>query len=203
MTMLTIQPSLFEREEPTPAPAIPGLSYLPGYLGAAQETTLLTQVGRQSWNTDWKRRVQHYGSRYHARTFERRGDLPREPLPDWLAEVAWRLRADGHFQEIPDQAIVNEYLPGQGIAPHLDIPESGEQIASISLGSPCVMDFIQVQTGEKKSLLLEPRSLLLLSGEARHMWKHGIAGRKTDRIHGMDIQRRRRVSLTFRKTAIE
>jgi hypothetical protein len=34
----------------------------------------------------------------------------------------------------------SEYDPGQGIAAHIDAPIFGEEIASISLGGPVVMD---------------------------------------------------------------
>lgn len=54
-------------------------------------------------------------------------------------------------------------------------------------------------------LLLEPNSLLVLKGESRYMWTHGIAERKHDivpTVPGERIavkQRSRRISLTFRK----
>ncbi|MGC6471619.1 MAG: alpha-ketoglutarate-dependent dioxygenase AlkB [Parvibaculales bacterium] len=51
---------------------------------------------------------------------------------------------------------------------------------------------------EHHQLLLEPLSLLVLSGAARAEWQHGIAKRKSDILKGERIIRRRRVSLTFR-----
>jgi alkylated DNA repair dioxygenase AlkB len=60
------------------------------------------------------------------------------------------------------------------------------------------MDFIHSKTAQKTSLFLPPRSLLLLQGDARYHWQHGIAKRKSDVVDGVKIQRRRRVSLTFR-----
>jgi alkylated DNA repair dioxygenase AlkB len=62
-----------------------------------------------------------------------------------------------------------------------------------------MMDFAHRKTSEKSSLLLEPRSLLVLTGDARYVWQHAIAGRKTDRYNAQIIQRTRRISLTFRK----
>jgi alkylated DNA repair dioxygenase AlkB len=98
---------------------------------------------------------------------------------------------------MPDQVIINEYLPGQGISPHTDcIPCFGKTIASLSLGSPCVMDFCKGI--EKHSLMLERRSLLVLLDGARYEWQHGILARKTDKHDGQIINRTRRLSLTFR-----
>lgn len=60
------------------------------------------------------------------------------------------------------------------------------------------MDFSHGATGEKQSHLLEPRSLLVLSGDARYHWQHAIPARKSDKWHGQAIPRNRRISLTFR-----
>ncbi len=48
------------------------------------------------------------------------------------------------------------------------------------------------------SLRLEPGSLLILSGEARHDRTQAIPARKSDLINGARIPRTRRVSPTFR-----
>ncbi|MDF5727355.1 MAG: alpha-ketoglutarate-dependent dioxygenase AlkB [Rhizonema sp. PD38] len=95
--------------------------------------------------------------------------------------------------------IVNEYEPCQGIANHTDCRTCSEDtIISISLVSACVMDFMNPKLGLEKSILLEPRSLIVLQKEARYDWTHGIAKRKTDKWEGLIIKRTRRVSLTFR-----
>jgi alkylated DNA repair dioxygenase AlkB len=83
-----------------------------------------------------------------------------------------------------DQLLVNEYLPGQGIALHRDYEPFDRTVVSLSLLSSCVMDFYHPARGRRESLLLEPRSLLVLCDEARYEWQHGIARRKTDRWHG-------------------
>ena len=98
-----------------------------------------------------------------------------------------------------DQVIVNEYLPGQGIASHVDcVPCFGPGIAIVSLGSPCVMIFTHVQTAARHAVTLEERSLTILSGAARYDWQHGIPARKSDVIAGVKVPRGRRLSLTFR-----
>jgi alkylated DNA repair dioxygenase AlkB len=98
-----------------------------------------------------------------------------------------------------DQMLVNEYLPGQGISLHRDYEPFDRTVVSISLLSACVMDFRRVADGRRESLLLEPRSLLVLSDEARYEWEHGIAPRKKDRWRGGPVPRSRRVSVTFRQ----
>jgi alkylated DNA repair dioxygenase AlkB len=66
--------------------------------------------------------------------------------------------------------------------------------------SACVMDFRRVKDGRREAMLLEPRSLLVLSDDARYEWEHGIARRKNDRWHGSLMPRSRRISVTFRRS---
>ena len=48
-----------------------------------------------------------------------------------------------------EQAIVNEYEPGQGIAPHIDRDCFGPVVATVSLGSAVNMDFCCDATGDE------------------------------------------------------
>ena len=95
--------------------------------------------------------------------------------------------------------LVNEYLLGQGIALHRDYEPFDRVVASLSLLSPCVMQFRNADSGKTESLLLEQRSLLILCDEARYSWEHGIARRKNDFWKGIRVQRQRRLSVTFRR----
>lgn len=202
MTSGIRQASLFEEAKPA-APTITGLTYIADYIDESTESALLEIIDSQSWMHDLKRRVQHYGWRYDYKARNVTSDLRIGALPDWLQTYAVRLQQGGLFAEIPDQVIINEYQPGQGISAHIDcVPCFADTIASLSLGSPCVMDFTHGKTGEKSTLLLESRSLLVLNGDARYIWQHAIAGRKTDRHNGQIIQRTRRISLTFRKVIV-
>ena len=179
--------------------AIPGLAYLPEFISHEQEAELLRHIDAQCWITELKRRVQHYGYRYDYKARGVSTESNLGPLPDWLQPYTAHLHAQGIFTKAPDQVIVNEYQPGQGISAHIDcVPCFGEPIASLSLSSQCMMDFTHGKTGEKHSILLAPCSLIVLSGNARYHWKHAIASRKSDRYSGAVTSRERRVSLTFR-----
>lgn len=192
------QAELFEEVEAMPD--IVGLSYIPDFIDAEAEAALIRNADTQPWLLDLKRRVQHYGYRYDYRARNVTPESRLGDIPQWLQPYCDRLKDNGVFQTIPDQVIVNEYQPGQGISAHTDcIPCFGPVIASLSLGSACVMDLINSKSGAKLSILLEPRSLLILSDDARYDWQHAIAARNTDRYNGqMIIQRSRRLSLTFR-----
>jgi alkylated DNA repair dioxygenase AlkB len=178
---------------------ISGLTLHPDFITPAEEKDLLDILDAQPWRADFQRRVQHYGYRYDYKARQVTSDLYLGPLPSWLQGLAERLTHSGLFPDLPDQVIVNEYLPGQGIAPHIDcVPCFGGVIASLSLASDVVMDFGRPDNFRKTAERLPARSLLVMSGPARYHWQHGIAKRKTDVVDGEKIIRQRRVSLTFR-----
>ena len=198
-----------EQESPSrnheAAALIGGLRYVENYISEYQHDWLLTEIDKHQWLDDLKRRVQHYGFKYDYKA--RRVDMGMRlgELPKWLKRLSQKLHEDKHMPEVADQVIVNEYLPGQGISSHIDCePCFEDTIVSLSLGAGCVMDFTNRSDKTKKvPVWLAPRSLVVLSGEARHEWLHGIAGRKTDEWEGQKHERQRRVSLTFRKVIIK
>jgi alkylated DNA repair dioxygenase AlkB len=191
------------RTTETACSAVSGLSLLPDFITEAEERALLSIIDQQPWLADLQRRVQHYGYRYDYTARQVTADLYLGALPEWLQPLATRLHHEGLFATAPDQVIVNEYQPGQGIAAHVDCVSCfGDTIASLSLGSDYLMDFTHSQTAQKASLFLFSRSLLLLQGDARYCWQHSIAKRKSDVVDGVKIQRGRRVSLTFRTVTL-
>ncbi|KAL5143344.1 Alkylated DNA repair protein ALKBH8 [Glycine soja] len=166
--------------------SIPGLFLVHDFISAKEEEELLQAVDCRPWNSLSKRRVQHYG---------------------------YEFRYD-----------VNEYPPGVGLSPHIDTHSAFEDlIFSLSLSGPCIMEFRRYENGDwlprvassavakienpedqsnfiRRAIYLPPRSLLLLSGEARYAWHHYIPHHKIDKVNGKVIRRAsRRVSFTFRK----
>lgn len=192
---------------------IPGLEYRLSYITEAEETEFLNWIDRQPWITDLRRRVQHYGWKYDYKARKVDPSMRLGDLPPILSRIAARLRKDGLIGAVPDQVIVNEYEPGQGIARHVDCePCFGDTILTMTLGSGCVMDFTEAErTGDKLAfkkpakpenkapVWLEPRSVVSMKGDSRWWWFHGIAARKSDKWGGQTYNRNRRVSLTFRK----
>lgn len=176
---------------------------MPGFIPLGEAERLLAAVDAADWRTDLQRRVQHYGWRYDYRERRVAADMRIGPLPDWLAPVVSSVGDVPEFQRRPDQVIVNEYLPGQGISGHVDCePCFGPVIASLSLTGHAEMVFRRSRTGECLSLILEPLMLVVLSAEARYEWTHEIPARKSDHIDGQRKARTRRVSLTFRTVTV-
>ena len=184
---------------------IDGLQYIEDYITEVQHDWSLARIDEHQWLDDLKRRVQHYGFKYDYKARKVNMDMRIGELPEWLHRLSEKLYEDGHMPEVADQVIVNEYLPGQGISSHIDCePCFKDTIVSLSLGSGCVMNFINKFDKTKKiPVWLAPRSLVVLSGKARYEWLHGIAARKSDEWDGKTHKRQRRVSLTFRKVIIK
>lgn len=198
------QLSLFPRPSETAEDAlsaVPGLLYLREFIAKSTEVSLLQHIDSASWLTALKRRVQHYGYRYDYKARRIDHSMQLGPMPPWIDALGNMLQERGVLDQPPDQAIINEYTPGQGIARHIDCePCFGETVASLSLLSGVVMDFEQADTGELRSMWLEPRSLVVLRQDARYRWKHGIAARLTD---GPGMTRGRRISMTFRTVILD
>ncbi|KAG6687549.1 hypothetical protein I3843_11G077200 [Carya illinoinensis] len=165
---------------------IPGLYLLQDFVSIKEEEELLAAVDAKPWKSLAKRRVQHYGYEF---CYE-----------------------------------VNEYPTGVGLSPHVDTHSAFEGfIFSLSLAGPCIMEFRQYaecawlpnhtsspnmkteslendKSFLRRAIYLPPRSMLLLSGEARYAWHHYIPHHKIDLVKNSVIKRgSRRVSFTFRK----
>ncbi len=201
---MSMQLSLMD-EEPAAAPL--GLEYHPDFLSVSEADRLVERIDGSEWLTDLSRRVMHFGYKYDY-TSRRLDETARiGPLPEWLAQLSNTVRdaaseeAKRLFDRPFEQAIINEYLPRQGIAPHIDRDCFGPVVATVSLGSAVNMDFCRDSTGDEYVQRLEPRSLVLLHGDARCKWRHGIAKRLSDTCNGQRTERRRRVSITFRTIA--
>ncbi|MFZ4506655.1 MAG: alpha-ketoglutarate-dependent dioxygenase AlkB [Fimbriimonas sp.] len=183
-------------------PSIPGLICFPTFLN--ESDSLLSILDRMPWLDDLSRRVQHYGWRYDYKSRKIHRDAYLGPLPGFLLDVAEDLFSVGLMECVPDQAIVNEYLPGQGIAAHIDCePCFGPEIATLSLGDEYPMRFTNVSTDESREVWLPVGSVCVMSGPARYEWRHEIAKRKSDLFGGTRKIRKRRVSVTFRTVILD
>jgi alkylated DNA repair dioxygenase AlkB len=193
-----------ENVEAAPTTGIRGLSYIEGFLTGSEHDHLLAEIDAQTWLSELKRRVQHYGYKYDYKSRFVDVTMRLGDLPVWAADMARRLLEAGYVPEMPDQVIVNEYLPGQGIASHVDcMPCFTDTIAAVTLGSACVMDFTHKSSRQRIPALLQSRSLIVMTGEARYDWLHGIAARHSDVVGGRRLPRDRRVSVTFRKVIVQ
>jgi len=202
-----IEPVISKEEAEAIIKSIPGLIYIPNFITLEEQNSIVKELDGtlgsnwfQAGNTESSRRVQQYGYKFRYDTGE--VDLQNlvPPIPDILQQlITTRLIDQKLYPTPPDQLIINEYEPGQGIHPHVDKKHIfDEHVASISLLSPVVMVFRNNKSYEKKFVWLEPLSLVVLTGNSRYGWTHGIDYKTIDIVKGKEYARSRRISLTFR-----
>lgn len=175
---------------------ISGFILYENFIDELTEQELITEIDAQPWIVDYDRRLQYYGYRNEL---EAPYDLVNYPVP--IPPLMLRLSEEIVEKKLilnqPDQVIVNEYLPGQGIRPHKDRNYFANQICGVNLGSGCVMRFTKAK--EVIDIEVPRRSMYVMQDDARLKWQHSIPPRKKDKVDGEIQHRSRRVSITYRK----
>ncbi|MGX1778232.1 alpha-ketoglutarate-dependent dioxygenase AlkB [Nocardia brasiliensis] len=181
-------------------PEVAGLRHASDWVDESGQAALLSAIDTLPWSSELNRRVQHFGHRYdfgHRRVSTRK---PAAPPPLWAQDLAARLQ----WPNSPDQITITEYLPGQGVNPHIDcVLCFGPAVAVLSLGSGCTMDFLDPGSGTRVPVGLTAGGLCEMTRDARYRWQHAIAARKTDPSPSGRVPRGRRVSVTFRTVRTE
>lgn len=181
-----------------------GLRFIKDFITEEEEKQLIKSIDESKWSTTLNRRTQQYGYEYNYSSTKSR-PLKTRIIPEIIQKIVLakmrtsvKPRAGKWGDDEPNQCIINEYLPGQGIAPHTDHTKFfGDTICSLSLLSGCTMKFTLGK--ETRSVYLPPRSLVILEDDVRWKWKHEIERHRTDNVNGTIISRSRRVSITFRQ----
>ncbi|XP_036940988.1 alkylated DNA repair protein alkB homolog 8 isoform X2 [Acanthopagrus latus] len=182
-------------EEPS-VPLPEGLVLVEDFVSPEEEALLLGAIDWSSANDDITaqkalkhRRVKHYGFefRYDNNNVDKDKPLPAG-IPQECLPVLERCVKNKHINIMPDQLTVNQYESGQGIPPHVDTHSAFEDtIMSLSLGAQTVMEF-RHPDGRLVPVVLPGRSLLVMKGESRYLWTHGITPRKFDTVPACDPQ---------------
>ncbi|XP_022164867.1 alkylated DNA repair protein alkB homolog 8-like isoform X2 [Myzus persicae] len=179
----------------------PGLEIIDNFITEKEENFML-QYFKKHWSESSAmkhRQVKHYGYEFDYDNNGVRYDSC-DPIPKEFEFILNAIYL--HLKWHPNQITVNKYLPGQGIPSHVDTHGVfDEYILSLSLNSDIIMEFRK--GNYHNSILLKSKSLLIMSGESRFDWTHGITPRKFDMINTVDgpdiICRGTRISVTFRR----
>ncbi|KAG6512580.1 alkylated DNA repair protein alkB homolog 8 isoform X3 [Zingiber officinale] len=206
---------------------VKGLWLCRDFLSAAQQSSLLSAIQHEGWFDDGcHNQAMRFGDLPGWATKLSR--LVCEAV--WFSEVSpaadtesivgdqygedcWPLPLDLLQREpLFDQLIANVYYPGEGICAHVDLMRFDDGIAIISLESACVMHFTQckqedninksqTEEGIKRiPVFLNAGSVVLMSGEARYLWKHEINRKQGFQLwEGRELAQQRRTSVTLRK----
>ena len=169
------QQSLFADDRGRPA----GLSYWPDFITATIERQLIDGISTlplqpfQFGAYQGKRKVASFGFRYDYASHRLE---TAEPVPGWLLDIAGRIEGSQKLDPGSIKHVLcTEYEPGAGIGWHRDKPHF-DLVFGLSLGSRCRFRFRRKSGARwmRFTLDAEPRSLYLMTGEARHIWEHSI-----------------------------
>lgn len=174
------QDALFpETEERPTQPEPPGFRYLEQIVTEEEEETLVASLGQLNLKPFefhghlGNRRVVSFGLKYD---YSRRSVEPAGETPAFLADLLVRVAGfAGYEADAFQQVGVNEYRPGAGIGWHKDKSHFGI-IVGVSLLAPATMRFRRAHGAHwnRVSHIVKPRSIYILSGEARTEWEHSI-----------------------------
>ncbi|CAK0737096.1 hypothetical protein CVIRNUC_000854 [Coccomyxa viridis] len=157
-----------------PTACVHGLTHVKQWLSFPQQEDLLVAVEAEQWFT---------GGANQAMRF---GDFPNMG-GRWTAQR----------RPLFDQLIVNLYQPGEGLKPHVDLLRFQDGIAIVSLQSSAILAFTRGE--EVVDVRLDPGDLLLLEGEARYEWMHGITAIPREQLLEQTGELWPRISITLRK----
>ena len=182
---------------------LPGLFLFNNFITKEEEAAILTFLDDASTNP-WKHGTfngSHVGKRWgvHCNLRDRRVGSAEHELPSFVADLLIpRLHRIYAIKGIvPNEANAIDYRREQGhfLTHHVDDRKlSKEPIANLSLAGDCYMVFNNEASLAKESVpvLLEQRTLQVLTGKARYCYSHGIAN--------CDLLSDRRVSITMRES---
>ncbi|XP_053670474.1 alpha-ketoglutarate-dependent dioxygenase alkB homolog 6 [Anopheles nili] len=201
----------------------PSIYYVPDFITIEEEAAILQAVDntpKPRWTQLSNRRLINYGGVPHPK------GMIAESIPTWLNYYVDCINHLNVYQDgkQANHVLVNEYLPGQGIMPHLDGPLFFPTITTISCGSHTILEYydqIENKTADTSSSLtrqqttkifLEPRSLLIVKDDMYHRYLHSIGNLEYDLIDdeianlslvknvniGDILPRKTRISLTIR-----
>ncbi|KAG5501800.1 hypothetical protein JKF63_04069 [Porcisia hertigi] len=223
------EPLLERRCTSRAVPEVPGLFLVEDFVTAEEEKTIWEELyaGRPQLQLEYlsRRRVAHFNRRfwYGVNTLTDEGVMVNQ-RPSFYAWMRARLqndtaaggvRIDGDYPLHPgdyecDQLTVNYYdyseMGACGIAAHVDAHGAfDDTVLIVSLGSYTVMEFSRwdcpAGVAAPVGVYLAPRSLAVMTGEARYGWTHCIAEKRTDTLSELlpSFSRGNRISLTWRR----
>lgn len=230
---------LFDAPRTRCAGSAPSVFYIPDAIandGLDREIIDCVADADAAWIKLSGRRLQCWGRRppdpQSSQSHEDRMRLDNTPdlrFPVWLEQLISELVRIGVFTDElrPDNVLINQYEPHEGIMHHTDGPSYYDNVAILSLGSDCLMTFRHnvatsdigcsdsSREGDVFSVVLRKRSLLVFRDAVYARFLHGIS---SDEPHpvvaascecvnveaanaaaGEVIHRSRRTSLTFRR----
>jgi alkylated DNA repair dioxygenase AlkB len=159
---------------------VPGLYLIKDLITVEEEQWLLTETEQGEWkdNRTGSRQVQIYGP-YHDNKYK---IIPGQysEHPEWISWLAQRVHdriTDVNRTKLLGnetcEVYINKYVDDNGLQYHFDNRKTYDDcIYGISMGNDAFMGFKKGST--KFKIGVPARSMYIMSGESRNVYKHGI-----------------------------
>uniref|UniRef100_R4G890 Putative alkb n=2 Tax=Rhodnius prolixus TaxID=13249 RepID=R4G890_RHOPR len=200
--------------------APPKILYIPDFITEFEEDYIINKVNnapKPKWTQLRNRRLQNWGGSPQP------NGMIVEAIPQWLQVFInkvndLKLYDEGNLKA--NHVLINEYLPGQGIMPHVDGPLFYPAILTITCGSHTILNFQKQMKDDEEaalaeansvSFLLERRSMVAVMGSMYTDYFHSIEEKVEDKLDhsvsninktkfniGDVLKRDTRISLTIR-----
>ena len=185
-----------DHDAPTPAseiqidPRLPtGLYYVRNVFSESQEETVKKVLHDNTWGKYHGRSVQHFGHAYLGPSKVTATSHIPEEFSSIIQSYNAALGRLGLSHPSSNQITGTMYLPGEGIGCHREDPLLGDPLSIFGSQSDTTMFFKNPSNEDSFRIRLFARSLLVLTGAARHEWHHGIPRRREDEVFGLTIPR--------------
>ena len=185
-----------DHDAPTPAseiqidPRLPtGFYYVCDVFSESQEETVKKVLHDNKWEKYHGRSVQHLGHLYLGPSKITVTSHNPEEFSSIIQTYNAALERLGLSHPPPNQITGTMYLPEEGIGYHRDDPLLGDPVSIFGSQSDTTMFFKNPSNGDSFRIRLFARSLLVLTGAARHEWHHGIPRRREDEVFGLTVPR--------------
>lgn len=210
----------FDLPRPTPVehPTVSGLFYVANVLTEEEEQSYINYMESNDFSKYLNpikstvknakkepRLVAYFGSNYNVMK-AKPDSKPAPPIPpfiDNLGELALKIlprppSSDGTIWKY-DMVVLNRYEGSnkQGIGRHIDANGFGHTVISYTFKSGTIMRFTR-PNHDPVDVYVEPRSLYIMTNEARSKWAHEMPGRLSDTVDGKKKIRGTRYSITMR-----
>lgn len=112
-----------------------GLTIVEDFINDDEEACILNNIVKSERKpTKDRNSIQRFGLSYKS-------EPVLNPIPDYLDNICIKICINEFLSLKPNSITINEYMKGQSIAPHIDLPDGGPVVTILSLLSPAVMLF--------------------------------------------------------------
>jgi alkylated DNA repair dioxygenase AlkB len=152
-----------------------GLILIPDFLTESEEHDIVCNIPESKAKRGSDRNsIRRFGSNVPYKN-----QMSSDIIPDYLDRIGQKLFDKQLLPIKPNSISINEYLPENSIAPHIDSIESGPIITVLSLLSDATM--VLSNRDKDYSIIIPRLSILQLKDEIRYKWTHSILPVKSKR----------------------